>query len=77
MTQTRSCIALALAMAAGAAFAQNDKPAPKAAPKPVATPTASAPEKGRDWSQIDTNKDGYVSPEEMETWLKANPGPQK
>ncbi|MBA4286492.1 MAG: hypothetical protein C0434_13285 [Xanthomonadaceae bacterium] len=32
---------------------------------------------GRDWSKIDTNKDGFISPEEMEKWLKANPGPQK
>lgn len=32
---------------------------------------------GRDWSKVDTNKDGYVSPEEMAAWLKANPGPQK
>lgn len=32
---------------------------------------------GRDWTKIDTNKDGHISPEEMETWLKANPGPQR
>jgi hypothetical protein len=34
-----------------------------------------AAEQGRDWTKIDTNKDGYVSPEEMEKWLKENPSP--
>ncbi len=29
----------------------------------------------RDWAQVDTNKDHHVSPEEMEAYLKANPGP--
>lgn len=29
----------------------------------------------RDWAQVDTNKDNHVSPEEMEAYLKANPGP--
>jgi hypothetical protein len=31
----------------------------------------------RDWSQVDTNKDNLISPEEMEAYLKANPGPLK
>lgn len=47
--------------------------------KPVAA-TGKAPaaaERGRDWSQIDTNKDSLISPDEMEKWLAANPGPQK
>ena len=48
--------------------AKTDKAAP-------ATPASG--ERGRDWSQIDTNRDGLVSPEEMEAWLKANPGPLK
>lgn len=76
MTRTHLCIALALALAAGAASAQDTKD--KA--KPAATKPAPAPapaEKGRDWSRIDTNKDGYISPDEMDAWLKANPGPQK
>ncbi len=57
---------LALVLAATVAQAQTaNKPAPAPA------------EKGRDWSQIDTNKDGLISPEEMEKWLAANPGPLK
>lgn len=36
---------------------------------------ALAQDKGRDWTQVDTNKDGYISPEEMAAWLKKNPGP--
>lgn len=28
---------------------------------------------GRDWTKIDTNKDHSISPDEMESWLKANP----
>lgn len=31
----------------------------------------------RDWAQVDTNKDHSISPEEMEAYLKANPGPLK
>lgn len=41
------------------------------------TPAKSPDGPGRDWSAIDTNKDGLISPEEMEAWLKANPGPQR
>ncbi len=39
-------------------------------------PTGPA-EQGRNWSQIDTNHDNLISPEEMEKWLAANPGPLK
>lgn len=60
-------LALALSMLAGTALAADAK---KAAAEP-------APGPGRDWRAIDTNKDGLVSPEEMEAWLKANPGPLK
>jgi hypothetical protein len=31
----------------------------------------------RDWAQVDTNRDGSISPEEMSAYLKANPGPLK
>jgi hypothetical protein len=31
----------------------------------------------RDWAKVDTNKDNLVSPDEMEAYLKANPGPLK
>lgn len=40
-------------------------------------PKAATAEKGRDWTKIDTNKDGYIQPEEMEKWLAENPGPEK
>lgn len=62
-------LAAALSLYGGAAFAQ-DKPVAKPAAKPVAT--KAAPVVGRDWTKIDTNKDNYISPEEMEVWLKAN-----
>ncbi|WP_298234916.1 hypothetical protein [uncultured Azohydromonas sp.] len=31
----------------------------------------------RDWAQVDTNRDGLVSPEEMSVYLQNNPGPLK
>jgi hypothetical protein len=40
-------------------------------------PKSAATVKGRDWTKIDTNKDGYIQPEEMEKWLAENPGPEK
>lgn len=60
-------LALALTMLAGTALAAGAKTA--------GSPAADGP--GRDWRAIDTNKDGLISPEEMEAWLKANPGPLK
>jgi len=62
-----TAIIIAVAMTAAIAtttFAQDTK-------------KADASEKGRDWTKIDTNKDGYIQPEEMEKWLAANPGPAK
>lgn len=49
------------------------------APAPAAQSAAiSMPDgPGRDWTKVDTTRDGYVSPAEMEAWLKANPGPAK
>jgi hypothetical protein len=41
--------------------------------QPVAAATPA--ETGRDWSRIDTDKDGHVSPAEMEKFLAENPGP--
>ena len=35
-----------------------------------AGPTSSS-EEVRDWSKIDTNRDGYIQPEEMEKYLQA------
>ena len=68
MRQLRSVpLALVLALSAGTVLAADGtKPGAKSPDGP-----------GRDWSAIDTNKDGLISPEEMEAWLKANPGPLK
>lgn len=54
--------AVAGLLAAGAAVAAD------AAKKPSAPPAKA---EIRDWSKVDTNKDGLVSPEEMEAHLKA------
>jgi len=63
-----------LAASAGAFAADAPKkPAPAATKAVPAKPTES----GRDWARIDTNKDGLVSPEEMEKFLADNPGPLK
>lgn len=59
------------------AFAQEAPKKPAAAATKPAAPAPAASERGRDWSRIDTNRDGLVSPEEMEAWLAANPGPLK
>ena len=69
---------LALIALAGAATAAEPakKPAtsaPQAAAKKPAEPVGAT----RDWSRIDTNKDGSISPEEMEKYLAENPGPLK
>ncbi|MFO1205411.1 MAG: hypothetical protein U1E63_06735 [Burkholderiales bacterium] len=40
-------------------------------------PKSDTAVKGRDWTKIDTNKDGYIQPEEMEKWLADNPVPEK
>lgn len=71
---THLLLALSVGALATAAIAAEKKPAPAPA---KATPPAAAQEQGRNWAAIDTNKDGLISPEEMETWLKANPGPAK
>jgi hypothetical protein len=70
MPTLRNLFALScLCAATGLALAQSapKKAAPEKAP--------AAAEKGRDWSRIDTNKDGLISPEEMEKYLADNPGP--
>lgn len=78
-TARAAALALSLGLSLPAAIAQ-DAPAKK--PEPKAKTTAkSKPETadksligtGRDWTKIDTNGDHYISPEEMEVWLKANP----
>jgi hypothetical protein len=72
-------VAMVLALASAPVFAaekEKKEGAPAASEKREG---AAAPEsgagKGRDWSQIDKNNDNLIQPEEMEAWLKANPGP--
>jgi hypothetical protein len=67
-------IALSASTLSMTAIAADKKAAP--APTKAAQPAAQQ-EQGRNWAAIDTNKDGLISPEEMETWLKANPGPAR
>jgi hypothetical protein len=63
---------------------EKEKGAPMATEKEKGAPMASEKKgaagaegagKGRDWSQIDKNNDNAIQPDEMEAWLKANPGP--
>lgn len=68
-------LGLVVLASAGCAATGTSKPTAAApAPQVAAAPSG---ETGRDWSRIDTNKDGNVSPEEMEKYLAANPGPLK
>jgi hypothetical protein len=87
---TMKCFVTACAAAlfglTSVASAATDKPA-EPAKKPAATaaagntPAKAAPRAAaakvetRDWAKIDTNKDNLISPEEMERYLKENPGP--
>lgn len=75
-TVNRCAFALVCALAAPLALAQATDPKAKTDKKAEAKPAAK-PVVGRDWTKIDTNKDGYISPDEMEVWLKANSGPDK
>jgi hypothetical protein len=84
---TALVVALAFALATASAFAADAQKPADAAKKPAAAAAtkqakpvamAAAADKGsevRDWAKIDTNKDNLISPEEMEAYLKANPGP--
>jgi hypothetical protein len=77
LMRTLAPIGLAFGLATTTAAWANE-PAKKtgaASTKPAAAPAST--ERGRDWSKIDTNRDNLISPEEMEAWLAANPGPAK
>jgi len=78
MMKTRhlSAAGLALLLVGTVGTAGAATPA-KPAPKPAAAAPAATADVGRDWNRIDTNRDGLISPEEMEQWLAANPGPLK
>ncbi|TXG80105.1 MAG: hypothetical protein E6R11_01650 [Rhodocyclaceae bacterium] len=60
---------VAAALFSGAAVA-NTTPATSAPDK--ATSKGADASKTRDWSQLDTNKDHSISPEEMRKWMEAN-----
>ena len=74
MKTLRQLAPIGLALLACTAWAANHGAKP-AATKPAAAKPAAAAEQGRDWNRIDTNRDGLVSPEEMEAFLRDNPGP--
>ncbi len=75
LMRTLAPIGLAFGLATTTAALAN-QPTKKTEAKPAAKSTTPA-ERGRDWTKIDTNRDGLISPEEMETWLAANPGPAR
>lgn len=71
----KTIVPLTLLVISGAAFAADP---PKKPAGNTTTKSAPAPaDTGRDWTRIDTNKDGSISPEEMEKFLAENPGPLK
>ncbi len=69
--------ALGLVVLASAGCAATGTGTPMAAAPATQVAAAPSGETGRDWTRIDTNKDGSISPEEMEKYLAANPGPLK
>lgn len=74
MMKIRQLFPIALLGASAAAIAADAPKKPAASTKEAAAKPA---ETGRDWRRIDTNKDGLISPEEMEKFLADNPGPLK
>lgn len=64
---------------ATATTAQGGRPTTGATPNvtgvsPQVSGSGAAPAT-RDWAQVDTNRDGSISPDEMSAYLQANPGP--
>jgi hypothetical protein len=66
---------MAATPAAGTTPAATKTTTTAAAPAPGST--APAPKAVTGLADMDTNRDNLVSPEEMEAFLKANPGPQR
>jgi hypothetical protein len=72
-------LATALPLVMSLGCAQDDKksdaqPAPAAQEKSAPPPATAKGDRGN-WDVIDKNNDNYIQAEEMESWLKANPGP--
>lgn len=62
--------------AGSAATTAQAQPAPAGlSDRTAAKRDAGARPETRDWSKVDANGDHLVSPDEMEAYLKANPGP--
>lgn len=61
---------VAAALFSGAAVANTTTPPATTAPDKATFKGADA--SNRDWSQLDTNKDHSISPEEMRKWMEAN-----
>lgn len=73
-----AALGLVVLATAGCAATSPGQPVAASSSAPATQVASAAPaETGRNWSAIDTNKDGHVSPEEMEKYLAANPGPLK
>ncbi|MGH8772348.1 MAG: hypothetical protein ACREV2_14400 [Burkholderiales bacterium] len=69
-----SLFALTLGCAQQEKKSQPAAAAPAEAPAAAAAPAPGPGDRGN-WAVIDKNKDNYIQAEEMEAWLKANPGP--
>ena len=68
MTRSTVLLSILLAALAGSAMAAKERTKEGAAQQ--ASPSSTSVET-RDWSKIDTDKDGYVEPAEMERYLQA------
>ena len=69
----------ALALAWSATDLMAATPAAGTTPAAAKTAATAAPSGAavRNWADVDKNGDNAVTPEEMEAYLKANPGPQR
>jgi hypothetical protein len=65
----RFILVLSIVAAALAGFGPAAAEKAKDITEQRAGPTSSS-EEVRDWSKIDTNRDGYIQPEEMEKYLE-------
>ena len=68
MTRMTLVFAMLMALATASALAAKES---QTGTNNQDTSSASTGGTTRDWSQIDTNKDGYVEPAEMEAYLQS------
>lgn len=65
-------LALGAALITAPAWADSKQDKKKGQEAKAKTEQAAAV---RNWAEVDTNGDGLISPDEMEAYLKARPGP--